>query len=189
MGQKTVTVIRVAVALCWLLSLGACAQKKVPISSGAAAGGVVAGQAQHQGRAGTIGEHDWRKLGIHSAEEQQRFARQAEKFQNEDIHFDFDSYLLSDEAKRILDEKIVFLRRYPGVLVTIEGHCDERGTTEYNLALGERRAKSVWQYLVNSGIDPARLTTISYGEEKPVAFGHDEASWAKNRRVHFVLEY
>jgi peptidoglycan-associated lipoprotein len=73
--------------------------------------------------------------------------------------------------------------------VTIEGHCDERGTSEYNLALGERRANSVWQYFVNSGVDPSRLSMISYGEERPIALNHDEASWARNRRAHCVLHY
>ncbi len=94
-----------------------------------------------------------------------------------------------DEAKAVLDRKVDFLRRYPKVSVTIEGHCDERGTNDYNLALGERRANAAWQYLVNSGIEPSRLNMISYGEERPVALGHDEASWAKNRRAHFVVQF
>jgi peptidoglycan-associated lipoprotein len=75
------------------------------------------------------------------------------------------------------------------VAVTIEGHCDERGTTEYNIALGERRAHAAQQYILASGSSNLKLTTVSYGKERPVATGHDEASWAKNRRDHFVLNY
>ena len=73
-------------------------------------------------------------------------------------------------------------------VVIIEGHCDERGTNEYNLALGERRANSAKDYIVNLGVDPARLKTVSYGEEKPLAEGHNEEAWAQNRRAHFVPE-
>jgi peptidoglycan-associated lipoprotein len=73
--------------------------------------------------------------------------------------------------------------------VTIEGHCDERGTTEYNIALGERRAHDAQQYILSSNSSNLKLTTVSYGKERPVAIGHDEASWAKNRRAHFVLNY
>jgi peptidoglycan-associated lipoprotein len=75
------------------------------------------------------------------------------------------------------------------VQVTIEGHCDERGTTEYNLALGERRAHAAQQYIAGSGLSNLKLTTVSYGKERPIATGHDEASFAKNRRAHFVLNY
>jgi len=97
--------------------------------------------------------------------------------------------VLTEPAKRILDEKISFLKRYARVRVTVEGHCDERGTTEYNLALGERRANSALQYIRNSGLSVQNLTSVSYGKERPVAMGHDEASWAKNRRAHFVLNF
>jgi peptidoglycan-associated lipoprotein len=111
----------------------------------------------------------------------------AQRFENEDIYFDFDSYVLTEPAKKILDEKIQFLKRYPKVRVTVEGHCDERGTNEYNLALGERRANSAMQYLANSGMSTQNLNAVSYGEERPLSTGHDEASWARNRRAHFVL--
>lgn len=142
------------------------------------------------GMGGGLGDDArWRALGITTEEEKQKFLAAKEDFENRDIHFAFDSYELTEEAKQILQEKANFLKRYPIVTVTIEGHCDERGTNEYNLALGERRAHSAWQYLVNLGIEPNRMTTISYGEEKPIAFGHDEESWAKNRRAHFVLHY
>jgi peptidoglycan-associated lipoprotein len=136
-----------------------------------------------------IDEAKWRELGLLTEEERVEFLDKAESFENDDVYFEFDSYVLLEEARQVLDLKVEFLRRYPKVTVTIEGHCDERGTSEYNLALGERRANSVWQYFVNSGVDPSRLSMISYGEERPIALSHDEASWARNRRAHCVLHY
>ena len=108
-------------------------------------------------------------------------------FVNEDVHFAFDSFLLDAEAERILGEKVMWLQDNAGVSVQIEGHCDERGTSAYNLALGERRANAVQQYLTVLGIAPDRLSTISYGEEQPLDPGHDEAAWSRNRRAHFVI--
>jgi len=107
---------------------------------------------------------------------------------NEDVYFDYDSAVLSAAAQGVLKNKSIILGKYSGVSVTIEGHCDERGTNEYNLALGERRAESSKSFLVNLGINSSRLKTISYGEEKPVTAGHDESAWSKNRRAHFVAE-
>ncbi len=111
-----------------------------------------------------------------------------DKFQNEDIHFEFDKARLLPEAQDILRDKAQFLMANPDVLVIIEGHCDERGTNEYNMALGDRRASSAKSFLVDLGIAGQRLTTISYGEEKPLDPGHSEEAWAKNRRAHFVIE-
>lgn len=108
-------------------------------------------------------------------------------FVNEDIHFAFDSFLLDPEAERILGEKAAWLQENTEVDVQIEGHCDERGTSDYNLALGERRANAVQQYLTVLGIDSGRLSTISYGEEQPLDPGHDETAWSRNRRAHFVI--
>jgi peptidoglycan-associated lipoprotein len=111
-----------------------------------------------------------------------------DKFQNEDIYFEFDKSRLLPEAQDILRDKAQFLMANPDVLVIIEGHCDERGTNEYNMALGDRRASSAKSFLVDLGIAGQRLTTISYGEEKPLDPGHSEEAWAKNRRAHFVIE-
>ena len=109
-------------------------------------------------------------------------------FESENIYFEFDSAALSPVAQSTLSGKADFLRDNPGMQVIIEGHCDERGTPEYNLALGDRRAESAKNFLVNLGIDPARFTTVSYGEESPVDTGHDEEAWAKNRRAKFLIE-
>ena len=108
-------------------------------------------------------------------------------FVNEDVHFAFDSFLLDAEAERILGEKAAWLHENANVGVQIEGHCDERGTSDYNLALGERRANAVQQYLTVLGVDSGRLSTISYGEEQPLDPGHDETAWSRNRRAHFVI--
>lgn len=117
----------------------------------------------------------------------QRFQQALQEFQSQDIHFDFDKYDLRPDARTILDRKVAFLREYSTVRTQIEGHCDERGTNAYNMVLGERRANAARQYLVTAGISAARLSTISYGEERPLDPGHNEAAWAKNRRAHFVV--
>ena len=103
------------------------------------------------------------------------------------VYFDFDSSTLRADTKSALDANSTFLNGNASVEVQIEGHCDERGGVEYNLALGERRAKSVMDYLIAMGVPAARITTISYGKEKPIAMGHDEASWSQNRRANFVV--
>ncbi len=110
------------------------------------------------------------------------------RFENEDIYFNFDSIQLSPEAQEILTKKGKWLRENPAATVTIEGHCDNRGTNEYNLALGEGRAQSAKTFLMDLGIDTSRLTTISYGEERPIDPQQTEIAWKKNRRVHFVVE-
>ena len=110
-----------------------------------------------------------------------------QEFQNQDIYFDFDKYDLRTDARTILDRKASFLNQNSSVRVQIEGHTDERGTNEYNLALGERRANAAKQYLTTAGISAGRLSTISYGEERPLDPGHNEAAWARNRRDHFVI--
>jgi len=115
-------------------------------------------------------------------------AAERQKFENRNVHFDYDSSRLTPAAKKILKEKAAWLRNNPGVTVVVEGHCDERGLTEYNLALGERRAMAARQYLVDAGISPSRLTTISYGEEKPLDPAHNPEAWAKNRRAHFTIQ-
>ena len=104
------------------------------------------------------------------------------------VYFATDTYKLNPEARAILDKQIQLLSRYPAIKLVIEGHADERGTREYNLALGDRRAQSVKNYLTDNGISASRLRTLSYGQEKPVALGSDEASWAQNRRGVSVVD-
>ncbi len=104
-----------------------------------------------------------------------------------DIHFDFDKYDIRPEDVTILRENAALLKKYPNVKVQIEGHCDERGTIEYNLALGERRATSTKNYLVSLGLSADRISTITFGKEKPLDPGHHEEAWAKNRRAHTVI--
>ncbi len=111
-----------------------------------------------------------------------------EKFVNEEIYFGFDDSSLTKKARQILAAKADWLRSHPDVDVVIEGHCDERGTKEYNMALGQRRAQSVKNFLVNAGINSGRLDTISYGEERPVDPRSNEMAWAKNRRGHFRIK-
>jgi peptidoglycan-associated lipoprotein len=103
-----------------------------------------------------------------------------------DIFFDFDKYAIRPDAARTLNASVDWLKSNPTALVLIEGHCDERGTNAYNLALGERRARATQDYLVNHGVAAARITIISYGEERPVCAEHTEACWAQNRRAHFL---
>lgn len=102
------------------------------------------------------------------------------------VYFDFDSAVLTQASRDILDKNAGILQKNDTMKIKIEGNCDERGSDEYNLALGERRAKSAMNYLVTLGVKPDRLSIISYGEEKPADPGHDEAAWAKNRRDEFV---
>ena len=104
-----------------------------------------------------------------------------------DIFFDFDKAEIRPDAKGLLAEDIAWLKAHPKAVITIEGHCDERGTSEYNLGLGERRAKATKDYLVASGIDGKRIATVSYGKERPFVLGHDESAWKWNRKAHFVV--
>lgn len=103
------------------------------------------------------------------------------------IYFAFDNYSLSEQAKKTLIKNAAWLMKSPQKEIIIEGHCDERGTDEYNIALGERRAYSAKKYLITLGVNPDQLSTISYGEERPADSGHDEDAWAKNRRADFVM--
>jgi peptidoglycan-associated lipoprotein len=103
------------------------------------------------------------------------------------LFFALDSSDVSADGQQVLQANAAVLKKYPGMQVTIEGHCDERGTAEYNLALGERRALSAKNYLVSLGIPADRVKTVSYGKEFPFDAGHDDAAWANNRRAHFVI--
>ena len=105
-----------------------------------------------------------------------------------DIHFDYDKSFIREDAKPALAKVSDYLKKNSGAKVQIEGHCDERGTAEYNMALGARRAESAKKYLLSLGVKGGALSTVSYGKEKPLDPGHTEDAWAKNRRGHFVLK-
>jgi len=105
----------------------------------------------------------------------------------DNIYFDFDQYTLASQSRKVLAGHAQKLKENPAVKIQIEGHCDERGTIEYNLSLGERRAATVKQYLVNSAISEWRISTISYGKERPVDLRHNEEAWALNRRAVFIV--
>lgn len=141
------------------------------------------------GSAGRLDERDRSategRMSGGSAEPDPEAAREA--FMNEDILFAYNSFTLTDEAQRRLERKAEWMAQHPDVKVQLEGHCDERGTVAYNLALGERRANVVRQYLTALGVSDARMTTISYGEEFPLDPGHSEEAWARNRRAHFAI--
>ncbi len=102
------------------------------------------------------------------------------------IHFDFDKYSIRTDAVPAMKDNAKWLQENQNVNVVVEGHCDERGTNEYNMALGERRANAAKNYLVNLGVATGRVSTVSFGEEKPASSGHDEGAWSENRRAEFV---
>ncbi len=123
-------------------------------------------------------------------EEEMERAKMAamQMFMSEDVYFDFDSSALTNIARNVLSRKAEFLRINADSSIIIEGHCDDRGTSAYNIALGDRRAESAKAYLIDLGIDAMQLSTISYGEERPVDMGKNDEAWAKNRRAHFIAE-
>jgi len=184
-----------ALMLAMLLVLGvSCAKKKVtmeaePMEEEMAVEDTAAQQAAEDEAARKAAE----MAKLSEAERQRREAAMMAEdarmraFVEEHIHFDFDKYDLKPKAMMILDEKAAYLREHPEVRVLIEGHCDERGTNEYNLALGDRRANSAKNYLVRSGVAESRITTISYGEEQPLCMEHAESCWWKNRRAQFQV--
>jgi peptidoglycan-associated lipoprotein len=113
--------------------------------------------------------------------------RRAANFEAEAVYFDFDKSFIRLEYRAVLKKKAEFLKDNEDIRIRIEGNCDERGTNEYNLALGERRANSAKGFLASLGVSPDRIETISYGEERPLALGHGEGAWSQNRRDDFVI--
>jgi peptidoglycan-associated lipoprotein len=176
-----------------LLLTASCAKKTIqsqPQAASVEEGAGEMGSTADQERARQRALEDQRLQEERLREEAVTRRERAEKeaFVNELIYFEFDESRLLPEAKAILKNKAKWLLANPTANVVIEGHCDERGTSEYNMALGDRRAQSARNYLVDLGVSSRRLTTISYGEERPLAFGHNETAWAKNRRAQFVIE-
>lgn len=164
-------------ALAAVLAISACSEQAQQ-SGGVTGSGTTTGMEQR----GPVGQR--------ALTEAERLAQLQQELQanvGDRVFFATDSTGLSAEAKQTLDRQAAFLRRYPAIAVRIEGHADERGTREYNLALGDRRAQSAREYLLAQGISANRLSTTTYGKERPEAIGSNEAAWAKNRRAVTVI--
>ncbi|MGE5517318.1 MAG: peptidoglycan-associated lipoprotein Pal [Bacteroidota bacterium] len=165
-------------ALTALLAISACSDETQQ-SGGATGSGSALGAQQPRG-----------PVGQGALTEAERLAQLQREFQSsvgDRVYFGTDSVSLSGESKQTLDRQAAFLRRYPTISLRIEGHADERGTREYNLALGDRRAQSAREYLLAQGVSSNRLTTTTYGKERPEAIGSNEAAWSKNRRAVSVI--
>ncbi len=137
-------------------------------------------------------EAERQRLAQEAALNEQIAREQEEKmknaFVNHDIYFDYDRWDLSDDAKAALNEKASYMLSHPELRVIVEGHCDERGSNSYNMALGEKRARAAAAYLEVMGISPERMESVSYGEERPKVMGHTEEAYASNRRASFVIK-
>jgi peptidoglycan-associated lipoprotein len=197
MTKKTLTLF--IFILCLGLFLGGCPKKKVAVSRDlASVQAEEAARLERERQAKEARERELAKLReeeLKKPTEGELVAKKEPGIEGEvyeskllkDIHFDFDKYDIRPVDEAVLKENAVFLKNNPNLKVQIEGHCDERGTAEYNLALGERRANNTKKYLVFLGIPADRISTISYGEEKPLDKGRHEEAWAKNRRAHIVV--
>lgn len=170
MARLTTTIL-LATAL---VTTAACSKKRPEVLPPAP------GEAPTTGQTGQTGSVD----GVVTPGSAEDFKRSVT---SDTVNFGLDQYDIDGTSRGILDSQVVWLQRYPNVRVTIEGHADERGTREYNLALGDRRANAAKNYLVARGVSPSRITTISYGKERPLALGSDEESWAQNRRAVTVV--
>ncbi len=191
----TISALALILALLVVISISSCAKKKISsepatISAEEEARRRADEEARQREleRQNALKEEDLGEGSLTTEMADQRTESARTLFENEDIYFEFDSIRLSPEAQQTLAKKAMWLRANSAASVTIEGHCDSRGTNEYNLALGEGRAQSAKAFLVDLGIDSSRLTTISYGEERPIDRTESEEAWAKNRRASFVID-
>jgi peptidoglycan-associated lipoprotein len=188
--QKHWTILVLALALMVTFSFSACTKKKISseASTTTSTEEQTRKRAEEEARQKALREENLREERRSEQQAKGRLEAERSVFENEDIYFEFDSIRLTPEAQELLTQKADWLRMNPGARVTIEGHCDDRGTNEYNLALGEGRAQSARDFLVDLGIAESRLNSLSYGEERPLAIGQDEETWARNRRAHFVIK-
>jgi len=205
--QRMKFVLLVTALMCLVIFLaGSCATKRVRVGAEAGPGGEGRAEEMREGekpeeRGLSPAEAERReaetkmeaerqveaKEGMRQREKEQMLESEALAFESEPIYFDFDESILKPEARAVLEKKAAWLRKNPQYALRIEGHCDERGTSEYNVALGEKRAVSAAEYLRQLGISAARISTISYGEERPADPGDTEEAWARNRRAEFRL--
>ncbi len=188
--QKHWTILALALLALVIFSFPSCTKSKISSepSTTTSAEEEARKRAEEEARQKALREESLREEGLSEQQAKERMESEKSMFENEDVYFEFDSIRLTPEAQEILTQKAAWLRKNTGAQVTIEGHCDDRGTNEYNLALGEGRAQSARAFLVDLGVKESRLNTISYGEERPIAAGQNEEAWAKNRRAHFVIE-
>jgi len=188
--HKLWKILALALAVLVLFSFSACTKSKISSepATTTSAEEEARRRAEEEARQKALREENLREEGLSEQQAKERLESERSMFENDDIYFEFDSIRLSPEAQEILTQKAAWLRKNSRAKVTIEGHCDDRGTNEYNLALGEGRAQSARAFLVDLGINENRLNTISYGEERPLARGQSEEAWARNRRAHFVIE-
>jgi peptidoglycan-associated lipoprotein len=203
--EEMLRIARTSVVFLLMLSLAilpACSKKKIysePAAGMGAAGARGSGAYGGAGTGGRAGGFDEQGLkgsaggagaaggGLSGAGSAGYGAATRASLVSEDIFFEYDSSALLPEARDLLKKKAEFLVANPQISIIIEGHTDERGTIEYNIALGERRAESVQAFLLGLGVAASRMSTVSYGKEKPIDPGHNEAAWAKNRRVHIEI--
>ena len=183
--------IMVSVVLVFALSsvfmLASCAKKQISTGGAATAPETKAQKIAEKDVATIASGEAERQARLRALEKEQRLRSEMRVFEAEHVYFDFDKSELKADARATLDKKAAWLRANSGYKVRIEGHCDERGTSEYNMALGERRANAAWKYLNALGVSGKRMYTISYGELMPADPGHNERAWAKNRRDEFKL--
>jgi peptidoglycan-associated lipoprotein len=188
--QKHWTAIALALLVPVIFSFAACTKSKISSqpSTTTSAEEEARKRAEEEARQKSLREENLKEESLSEQQTRERMETERSTFENEDIYFEFDSIRLAPGAQEILAQKAAWLRKNPQAKVTIEGHCDDRGTNEYNLALGEGRAQSARAFLVDLGVKESKLISISYGEERPIGRGQNEEAWARNRRAHFVIE-
>ncbi|SDN21244.1 peptidoglycan-associated lipoprotein [Desulfonauticus submarinus] len=185
--SKFILGVIVVCSLCFLVS---CAKKKIAAPHQSSEVKQKVEQQQKYKGLEALRESKEQKVKLKAQNLQQNNVKEkidVKKVLGERIYFDFDSYELKPEARKILQEKAKILKMYPKLKIVIEGHCDERGTEEYNLALGEKRARAAYEFLILLGINANRMQIVSYGEEYPLDPAHNETAWAKNRRDEFKI--
>jgi peptidoglycan-associated lipoprotein len=188
MKSKQWTILAVVLACLVIFVVPSCQKKRISSEPTISAEEEARRRAEEEARQKGLSEQDLKEGSLSEQMATERMQTEKEIFENEDILFEFDSVRLTPDAQERLNAKAKWLKENSRAKVIIEGHADNRGTNEYNLALGEGRAQSAKAYLVALGIDPNRLNTISYGEERPLDPDETEDAWAKNRRAHFVIE-
>ena len=188
MTKRWMFILVLLLAIPGLLFVASCAKKTIKSDPGTTmTGGEAGSQADDRAKQQALEEQRLQEERLRQEAKERRALAEKTAFEEEHIFFEYDKSRLIPEAKTTLKRKARWMLANPGVAIVIEGHCDERGTSEYNMALGDRRAQAAKNYLIDLGIQSSLVTTISYGEERPIDLSQNEAAWAKNRRAQFVL--